>query len=115
MVAERKYVQIDCPTCNGHGVIQFEEEQSAERRQVQQVLVDVAVEHGVTIGDLIGPSRAYVTAQARQEVMYRLRLMGLPLKTIGWHLGGRDHSTVHHGVNIHIERHGLAPLPRNGG
>lgn len=114
MVAERKYVTAPCPTCEGHGLIQFEEPQAAEGREVQQILVDIAVAHGVTIGDLVGPSRVKAVSEARQEAMYRIRQRDVTLKATGWYLGKRDHSTVLHGIKVHCERNGLQPPAVNG-
>lgn len=63
-------------------------------------IIEVVAEHfDVTVDDLTGRSRTKNIAHARQMAMYLLReenAMSLP--SIGDHLGGRDHSTVRHGV-----------------
>ncbi len=59
----------------------------------------VAAFYGMTPADLTGRRRTADVAQARQVAMYLLRAEnGLSLPAIGAHVGGRDHSTVSHGV-----------------
>ncbi len=115
MVVERQYVVVDCPVCDGHGIVSFEDINSEERHLAGKIAVDVAVRHGVTIGDLYGPSRRKEVCTARYEAMYRLREEGMSLKVVGRILGGRDHSTVLHGIAQHCERNGLPVPPRNNG
>lgn len=63
-------------------------------------IIQVVAEHyDLAVEDLTGRSRTKDIAHARQMTMYLLReenAMSLP--SIGDHLGGRDHSTVRHGV-----------------
>lgn len=64
-----------------------------------RVIAAVALFHGLTPEDLCGPSRTKRIADARHAAMYLLREdVRLPLAEIGHHLGGRDHTTVMHGV-----------------
>lgn len=59
----------------------------------------VAAYHGMTVAELTGRRRTADVARARQIAMYLLREENaLSLPAIGEHLGGRDHSTVSHGV-----------------
>ena len=59
----------------------------------------VASYFGMTTADLTGRRRTADVARARQIAMYLLREENsLSLPAIGEHLGGRDHSTVSHGV-----------------
>lgn len=59
----------------------------------------VAAFFGMTSADLIGRRRTADIALARQVAMYLLREEnGLSLPAIGDHLGGRDHSTISHGI-----------------
>ncbi len=59
----------------------------------------VAAYHGLTAADLTGRRRTADVARARQIAMFLLREENaLSLPAIGDHLGGRDHSTVSHGV-----------------
>ncbi|MEX2028275.1 MAG: chromosomal replication initiator protein DnaA [Candidatus Curtissbacteria bacterium] len=63
-------------------------------------IMDVVCRHfRVSTADLCGPSRKSGLVAARQTLMYLLRKqLGLPLAAIGEMLGGRDHSTVIHGI-----------------
>lgn len=78
---------------------------------VDEVVADVAARHGITPGELLGPRRLRHLIIPRQEAMYLLRAIkasdGLPkysLPAIGIALGGRDHTTVLHGVRAHAAR-----------
>jgi chromosomal replication initiator protein len=58
-----------------------------------------AAHFGLTVADFTGRRRTAEIALARQVAMYLLRAEnGLSLPAIGTMLGGRDHSTVSHGV-----------------
>ncbi len=65
------------------------------------LIVDVVAEHfNLTVADLKSSKRNSEIANARQIAMYLCRNMtDTPLKSIGIMLGGRDHSTVSHGVD----------------
>ena len=64
-----------------------------------RVIEIVAEYYSLTAGDLTGRSRTAPVAFARHIVMYLLREEnGLSLPAIGDQLGGRDHTTVRHGV-----------------
>jgi chromosomal replication initiator protein len=68
-------------------------------REASSVVQIVARHFGLTENDLLGRSRTKEIANARQLAMYLLREEnGLSLIHIGDLLGGRDHSTVRHGV-----------------
>lgn len=65
-----------------------------------RILAASSESFGVSIGDLEGPSRKQPLARARQVAMYVCReLTDLSLPKIGGLFGGRDHTTVLHGVN----------------
>ena len=65
----------------------------------KQLLSVVARFYGFKTGDLRGSFRKKLVVKARQMAMFLLRTtLGLPYETIGQLLGGRDHSTVIHGV-----------------
>lgn len=80
--------------------------------RVVAILREVARDHGVKISDIIGERRRYPEAHARHDAMWRLKKMdwaggwrGHPSTAqIGAWLGGRDHSTVTHGVQAHERR-----------
>lgn len=63
-------------------------------------IMDIVSKHfRVSSDDLRGPSRKSGLVAARQTLMYLLRKqLGLPLEAIGDLLGGRDHSTIIHGI-----------------
>lgn len=76
-----------------------------------QVLAEVCAGSSVRPRDLVGDSRLRPIVHKRQEAMYRLRKLacedGSPrysLPVIGDKFGGRDHTTVLHGVRAHAKR-----------
>jgi len=74
---------------------------SENREVTPELIIDVVSEHfTIPLVDLKSSKRNSDIAQARQIIMYLCRtLTQTPLKTIGILLGGRDHSTVKHGVD----------------
>ena len=77
--------------------------------RIAGIIAQVAVEHGVSVKDILGPSRVRKITRARQEAMRTVRSLErddgtVPsLPQIGrWF--GRDHSTVSHACQ------GLVPL-----
>lgn len=71
---------------------------------LRRLLTAVARHHDLTTGDLLGPSRCRAVAEARSIAMYLARhLTDQSLYAIGHACGGRDHTTVLHGVRV-IER-----------
>ncbi|MCD8151485.1 MAG: chromosomal replication initiator protein DnaA [Clostridiales bacterium] len=64
------------------------------------LIVEVVSEHfGITVDQIISKSRSRDIAKPRQIAMYLCKNMtDLPLDSIGQLLGGRDHSTVIHGI-----------------
>lgn len=72
-----------------------------ETRQITpELIIETVAEHySVSVHDLESQKRSSNIATPRQVAMYLCREMtDTPLKTIGILLGGRDHSTVSHGV-----------------
>lgn len=68
---------------------------------VRLVLQAVARHYGLTLAELIGPSRRRSLADARGVGMYLARRMtALSLGSIGSACGGRDHTTVLHAVRL---------------
>lgn len=64
-----------------------------------EVIADVARRHGVTVADLVGPSRKRPMVEARWEAMRELRTRtGLSLKQIAGRVGRHDHTTVRHAL-----------------
>jgi chromosomal replication initiator protein len=62
-----------------------------------QIINTTAEYFGVSVEDLIGPSRTQLLVKARQIAMYLCReLTDLSLPKIGAEFGGKDHTTVMH-------------------
>ena len=71
------------------------------REVTPELILDIVSEHfGVSVSDLKSNKRNADIANPRQIIMYLCRTMtDTPLKSIGIMLGGKDHSTINHGVN----------------
>ena len=71
------------------------------REITPQLIIDVVCEHfHITKDQMISKSRSNDIAKPRQIAMYLCKNMtGVSLEYIGELLGGRDHSTVIHGIN----------------
>lgn len=66
----------------------------------KEVISAVAAHFNLKINELTGPCRAKPIVVPRQISMYLLRVeLDLPLVEVGRLLGGRDHTTVIHGVD----------------
>jgi chromosomal replication initiator protein len=64
-----------------------------------EILKVVCDTYGVTLKDITGKKRTKNLVDPRQIAMYLLRQdIGLNLQSIGQLLGGRDHTTVMHGI-----------------
>ena len=76
------------------------------RREAKPIIHEVADQHGLFYADLIGPSRERHIAWPRQEAMWRIRQAcpHISLPGIGRLLGGRDHTTILHGIRAHEKR-----------
>lgn len=72
---------------------------------VRRVINATARCHGLAAEDIVGPSRSRRVAHARAVAMYLARtLTSGSLEAIGKAFGGRDHTTVLHGVRVTRER-----------
>ncbi len=72
------------------------EEKEVNIDTIQEIVADY---YDVTIGDLKSKSRKKELVYPRQVAMYFAKeLTDLSLKSIGYHFGGRDHSTVIHAI-----------------
>jgi len=71
-----------------------------EKELSVESILDVVTNHfDVDLDTLRGKCRKKENVFPRQIAMYMLKeLTNLPLKSIGYHFGGRDHSTVIHAV-----------------
>lgn len=79
------------------------------RKTASLVLVEVARKHGFSSDQIIGQSRVAPLAAARQAAYYEIytQCPHMSLPGIGRLLGGRDHTSVRHGVIRHCERIGV--------
>lgn len=88
----------------------------------RDIVKEVCVKHGMTFAEIRGHCRARDIVAARHEVCYRLATeTPLSLPAIGRRLGGKDHTTVLHGIRKHRERmaahlsNQLSPLSTGAG
>ena len=73
-------------------------------RQSTLILQGVAERHGVTVDDLKSSNRKTNFVIARQEAYYLLKQAGYSTVQCGRFLGGRDHTTIMHGILQHEKR-----------
>jgi hypothetical protein len=77
---------------------------------LRRILNAVARQRELTAAELVGPSRCRTVVEARGIAMYLARgLTGRSLYEIGHACGGRDHTTVLHGVRVIERRIGRDP------
>lgn len=74
----------------------------------QCILADVSSEYGIAADLLTGEDRHYPVVRARNDLFSRLRKRHWSLPRIGAFCGGRDHTTVLHGLRQHAARVGAA-------
>ena len=68
---------------------------------IRRVIGATARQNGLTPADLVGPSRCRQVSLARGMAMYLARrLTRKSLQSIGAAFGGRDHTTVLHGIRV---------------
>lgn len=66
---------------------------------IEEIQRKVAEHYNVRLSDMIGPKRARTIARPRQVAMYLAKqLTSRSLPEIGRRFGGRDHTTIMHGV-----------------
>ena len=76
------------------------------KKLIGEVFAEVAKRHGLTVADLVGPSRLRQFAWPRQEAFYLAKMQtGASFPEIG-RFARRDHTTVIHGVKAHAARIG---------
>ena len=69
-----------------------------------RIMKEVAFEHDVTVSEICGPCRLRNIVKARFKVYHRLQTeLGLTTTRTGQLVGGRDHTTVMHGVRRYNE------------
>lgn len=73
--------------------------------RMRLIAQQVAEAHGLTVDDLVGPKLPKRYVHPRHEAMWRIRHLGVfSLTQVGRFFGGRDHTTVRHGVQAHERR-----------
>lgn len=74
--------------------------QERQAHELHELIREIAAKHNVSTEHLIGHCRRAGVAWARFEIMWQARHgLGMSYKLIGRVLGGRDHTTIMHGVN----------------
>ena len=69
------------------------------------IVMEVCEKHRITYRQIIGDCRSRHIVAARHEAFYRLSTEAtLSLTAIGHRMGGKDHTTVIHGIAKHRER-----------
>ena len=64
------------------------------------ILANFALMRGVALDDLIGPDRSHPLTAIRQDAYAHVRsVTKLSLPQIGRLFGGRDHTTIMHGID----------------
>ena len=80
-------------------------ESAQEATSFHLIIAEVQRKHGVSYVELLSDRRSRYVAWPRQEVMYRAaKETRLSLPAIGRLLGGRDHTTILHGIRQHAKR-----------
>jgi hypothetical protein len=79
------------------------------RQTVANILREVAQEHGLTVASLIGHERSRHIVLPRHEAYYRAftECPHVSYPEIARRIGGRDHTTILHGVRAHGARIGV--------
>ena len=72
---------------------------------IQDLIAETAHKHKVSTALLIGHNRRANVIWPRFEIMWRARNeLNAPLQLIGQVLGGRDHTTIMHGIKRYENR-----------
>lgn len=75
-----------------------------EARKAKDILNEISDKHDFTIEELKGKSRRREIMFARFEAYYRLSVeLGLNMARVGRAMGGRDHTTIIHGISRYKE------------
>lgn len=79
------------------------------RTSVADIVRETAAKHGLSVSVLLGQCRQRAYAWPRQEAMYRVftECPHISYPEAGRRLGGRDHTTILHGVRAHCQRNGI--------
>ena len=79
------------------------------RTSVADIVRETAAKHGLSVATLLSQNRQRAYAWPRQEAMYRIftECPHISYPEAGRRLGGRDHTTILHGVKAHCQRNGI--------
>ncbi len=70
-----------------------------------EIIDQVCAKHGLTRGELLSSRRSKSLVAARHEAMYRMgKETSMSLPAIGRRMGGKDHTTVLHGIRKHAAK-----------
>ncbi len=73
--------------------------------QWRRIALEVCSKHQIQLNELISPRRSREVVRARHECFWRLKKeTSLSFPQIGRYFGGRDHTTVLHGIRAHEKR-----------
>lgn len=93
----RREIDLDLAKTTLRNIVQNDEKE-INIDTVQELVADF---YNVSIADLKSKSRKREVVYPRQVAMYLAKeLTELSLKSIGYHFGGRDHSTVIHAIQL---------------
>lgn len=80
-------------------------QQENQAQQIHQIIRETAAKHNISTEYLTGHCRRAGVAWARFEIMWRARHeVGAAYELIGAVLGGRNHSTIMHGISRYENR-----------
>lgn len=91
------------------GKASIPKEDQVVRKLAKDVISEVCDRHGLTVAQMIGPSRRRKYAHPRHEAIFQtyLECPHLSYPAIARAFGGRDHTTAIYAVQIHCKRNGL--------
>lgn len=77
-------------------------------QQTRAIIAEVAARHELTLEQLLSDTRKRHISWPRQEAMYEVakRRTWMSLPDIGRVFGGKDHTTILHGIREHCKRIG---------
>ena len=103
VVRERDFIHIETKEALR------EEERASPDLTWRDIVSETARKYGLTTRQIIGSDQSNHVSMARQECFYRLsKELGYSTPRIGSLIGGRDHSTVFHGIKRHQNRIDIA-------
>ena len=80
-------------------------EQQSQAETINLIIQEMAAKHNISTEYLLGHHRRAGIVWARFEIMWRARHeVGAAYELIGAVLGGRDHTTIMHGIKRYENR-----------